>query len=149
MLVFFLTIANIVKVYVGNQVDVLVQNVQALVGSVRNEEMPAVRNHANSVIDIVDIILATAEGGIEQPSSYQASFTKETAETFTKLNQCKVQFESAVQDSVQHDMQHAEKDFISRLPPLAFSIARDAKELAAKIENVSIGQPHDEAEDFS
>lgn len=124
----------------------LVQNVQVLVGSIRNgEQIPAIRNHVNGILDIVDIILAAAEGGIETPTSFQSMFEKEVETIYHKLNQCKLQLEHAIEVSVQHEGKASAKEFSQSLPPLAFQTAREAKDLVAKADGVMIG----EGEDFS
>ena len=137
------------QIYLGNQTDVVVQHVQALVGSVRNEEqMPAIRNHANSILDVVDVILGATENGMEQPSAFQTAFTNQTIVAYEKLGQCKMQFETAVQNSVQHDGKPSAREFSQSLPPIAFQIAREAKDLVLRAEKVA-GDTHAEREDFS
>ena len=129
----------------------LVQNVQMLVESIRNgDQLLAVRNHINAILDQVDIILAAAEGGIETPTSFQTLFGKEVEPAYHRLNQCKMQLEHALENSVQHEGKPSAKDFSQALPPLAFQTAREAKDLVAKADLVTIGEHGEGAsEDFS
>lgn len=122
----------------------LVQNIQALVGSVRNEDQPAVvRDHAHAIVDVVEAILAAAEAGMDQPTSFHTEFTKLVLPAYKSLNKCKGQLESAL-----HDEKSSPTVFSQGLPPLAFQIAREAKGLTAKVEEVMISM-HGDGEDFS
>lgn len=127
----------------------LVQNVQILVGSIRNgDQLPTVRNHVNGIIDLVDIILAASEGGIETPTTFQTQFQKEVEQAYHKLNQCKLHLENAVEASLQHDGKPTSKEFAQSLPSLVFQTAREAKDLVAKADEVLVGS-HGDNEDFS
>lgn len=122
----------------------LVQNIQALVGAVRNEDQPTVvRDHAHAILDVVEAVLAAAEAGMDQPSSFHAEFAKLVLPAYKSLNKCKAQLESAL-----HDEKASPLEFAQSLPPLAFQIAREAKGLTAKVEDVMIGM-HGDGEDFS
>ncbi|KAK5097592.1 component of the polarisome [Lithohypha guttulata] len=137
------------KVYLGNQTDVLVQNVQTLVRAVRDDgRTSVVRDHANGILDVVDIILAAAEGGMEQPTSFRALFVHKVSGAYEKLSQGKIQLENEVQNSTQHDGQPAATGVAQSFPPLAFQVAKAAKDLTADIEKVVTGEQAD-ADDFS
>ncbi len=127
------------------------QNVQALVGSVRNgDQMAMIRSNAGSILEDVDIILGAVEGGMETRTSFQTMFTNKTLSAFEALSQTRMTLEQLAHDSVQHDNKPSAKEFTQSLPPLAFQIAREAKDLAARAEQVVSGA-HDSAdgEDFS
>jgi len=110
--------------------------------------MPVIRNHASGVLDTIDIILGTVEGGMETPSSFQTSFTNKTLSGFEALIKSKEQLERAAQDSLHHDGKPSAQEFAQKLPPLAFQLAREARELTSRAEGVSVGEQTD-AEDFS
>lgn len=110
--------------------------------------MPVIRNHASGILDTVDIILGTVEGGMETPSNFQTMFTNKTLSAFEALIKSKEKLEAATQDSMQHDGNPSAKQFAQGLPPLAFQIAREAKDLTSRVEGVSIDGQAD-AEDFS
>lgn len=110
--------------------------------------MPIIRNHASGILDTVDIILGTVEGGMETPSSFQTLFTNKTLSAFEELIKSKEQLEQVAQDSLQHDGKPSAKDFAQKLPPLAFQLAMEAKELTSRVEAVIAGEQAD-AEDFS
>lgn len=107
-----------------------------------------VRDHANGILDVVDIILAAAEGGMEQPTSFQALFVHKVSGAYEKLSQGKIQLENEVQSSTQHDGQPAATGVAHSFPPLAFQVAKAAKDLTADVEKVVTGEQAD-ADDFS
>lgn len=143
------TITNTIQIYLGNNTDSLVQNIQALVSSIRSEDgMPVVRNHLNGILDIIDVLLAAAEGGMEQTTSFQNIFTEQVMPAFEALNKSKGQLEQAVHDSTKHDGKPSAKMFSQSLPPLVFQTARDAKNLTARAESVMIDGQAGAGEDF-
>ena len=110
--------------------------------------MPITRNHAGGILDTVEIILGTVEGGMETPSSFQTIFTNKTLSAFEALIKSKEQLERVAHDSIEHDGKPSAKEVAQALPPLAFQIAREAKELTLRVEGVLVGGDV-EAEDFS
>lgn len=110
--------------------------------------MAMIRNHAGGILDTVDIILGTVEGGMETPSTFQTMFTNKTLSAFEALIKSKEQLERTAHESMEHDGKPSAKEFAQSLPPLAFQIAREAKELTSRVEGVLINGQAD-AEDFS
>lgn len=142
-------IANETQVYLGNQTDVLVQTVQALVGSVRNgQQLAVIRDHAGGILDLVDTILNATEGSVDTPSFFHHMLEAKVLASFQSLVKSKNLLEQATQESYKYDGKSDAKEFVQRLPPLAFQIAREAKELTAKAEEVVSGG-HADGEDFS
>lgn len=138
------------QIYLGNNTDTLVQNIQALVSSIRSDEkMPIIRDHTNGILDIVEVILAAVEGAMEEPSSFQDTFTEQVAPAYESLSKCKSQLEQAVVDSMRHEGKPSAKNYTQGLPPLVFQTAREAKELTARAEEVTYGSRNGDAEDFS
>lgn len=111
--------------------------------------MPVVRNHVNGILDIIDVILAAVEGGMEQPTAFQDMFTEQVMPAFEALNKSKNQLEHAAQDSTKHDGKPSAKMFAQSLPPLVFQTARDAKDLTARSERVVVEDKNGAGEDFS
>lgn len=143
------TITNVNQVYLSNNTDALVQATQALVGSIRSEEgMRALRDHINGILDVVDVILAAAEGGMEQSTSFRHTFTNQVMPAVQTLSKSKEQLEQALQDTGKHDGKPSVKMFTQSLPPLVFQMAREAKDLTARAENVVIEDQAGAIEDF-
>lgn len=93
----------------------------------------------------MDIILAAVEGGMEQPTSFQQTMTMIAEGGYNNLSKSKDQLEHAVHESIKHDNKPSARQFSQSLPPLAFQIAREAKELTGNIEGVMT----QDNEDFS
>lgn len=111
--------------------------------------MSVIRNRVNGILDVVDILLAAAEGGMEQETMFQAMFTDQIMPAFESLNRCKAQLEQAAVDSTKHEGKSSAKMFSQSLPPLAFQTAREAKDLTARAERVMLEEKRSDGEDFS
>lgn len=85
---------------------------------------------------------------METQSNFQSAFTNKTLSAFEALIKSKEQLERLVHESMQHDGKPSAKEFAQTLPPLAFQIAREAKELTSRAEGVLVSSQVD-AEDFS
>lgn len=127
------------------------QSIQALVGSIRNDEgLSVLRDHINGILDIVDMLLAAAESGMEQPTSFHSIFMEEVMPAYEALSNSKRQLEQAVVDSGKHEGKPSAKMFTQGLPPLVFQTARDAKDLTARAERVALDDDKNGVgEDFS
>lgn len=110
--------------------------------------MPIIRDHVNGVLDIIDVILAAAEGGMEQTTSFQSLFANQVMSAFQSLSKCKEQLEQVVHDSTKHDGKPSAKMFAQSLPPIVFQTAREAKELTARAEAVLLDGQSGIGEDF-
>jgi hypothetical protein len=139
----------VIQVYLGNNTDTLVQNIQALIGSIRSEDgLTVIRNHVNGILDVVDVLLAAAEGGMEQATSFQHMFMDQVMPAFQSLSRSKAQLEQTVRDSVKHDGKPSAKMFAQSLPPLVFQTAREARDLTARAEGVVFDDRNGVGEDF-
>lgn len=106
------------------------------------------RDHINGILDVVDVILAAAEGGMEQATSFRHMFTSQVTPAVQNLLKSKEQLEQALQDTGKHDGKPSAKMFTQGLPPLVFQMAREAKDLTARAENVVINGQDGAIEDF-
>lgn len=116
--------------------------------------MPIVRNYLTYIADVVTNVVSATEGSYEEPSSYSASLREKALPITTILTECRKKLLSAGVESQGLDglgRGAAEiKEFTARLPPLAFEIARETKQLVSRVEgldrNISTGG---DPEDFS
>lgn len=137
------------QIYMENQTDLLVQTIQALVGSIRSEEsMGAVNTHLAGILDVVDNVLSAAEGAMEDESWYQSTLKERSFEAVQILAASRDKLMTAGNDPKAQVDGPSSRTFTQRLPPLAFRIARETKDLVARIESVEAGN-HGEDEDFS
>lgn len=111
--------------------------------------MPILRDHINGILDVVEMILGAVEGGMEQPSEFQSMFTEEVMPAYEALSKSKLQLEQAIVDTGKHDGKPSAKMFTQSLPPLVFQTAREAKDLTARCERVTVDDKNGAGEDFS
>jgi hypothetical protein len=126
--------------YLEDQTETLVHSIQSLVASIRSEDsLPSVRSHIAEIAAAVGSVVSATQSSIDEPSSIAAAL-KDKAEAGVKtLARRRSKLLKAADDSQRLDASQdraAIKAFTQRLPPLAFEIAREMKELAQKIELV-------------
>lgn len=110
--------------------------------------MLALRDHINGILDVIDVILAAAEGGMEQSTSFRHRFESQVMPAMQSLSKSKDQLEQALQDTGKHDGKPSAKNFTQSLPPLVFQTAREAKDLTARAETVVVDDQAGAIEDF-
>src|SRR5271154_3966834 len=131
------------QAYLDDQTENLVQYIQSLVASIRSEDlMPIIRSHISDIGDVVSNVVSATEGSFEEPSSYSATLKEQTLPitkilTDCKTNLLKTSVESQALDGLGRGREV--KEFTARLPPLAFEIAREMKELVQRVEG--LGDP--------
>lgn len=115
--------------------------------SIRNEEpMSSIQGNISSIIDIVENVISATEGGMEDPSSYQAELKNTAATSVKALNDSKDRLLQVGNNPKVNVEGPSSRTFTQRLPPLAFAIARETKDLVSRIESVEVGKADD---DFS
>ena len=115
--------------------------------AIRNEEtIPIVQSHISNIADVVDGVLSAAEGSIEDLSSYQAILREKILPVARILDECKDKLMQASQECQAADGQPGAKLATQKLPPIAFQIARETKELVSVVESIGTGAGD---EDFS
>lgn len=110
--------------------------------------MPSVRSHIFEIASVVGSVVSATESSIQDSSPISAAL-KLTAESSVKaLAQCKGKLMAVSAESESLDASSsrgAVRALTQKLPPLAFEIARETKELVQKIELVGGA----EVDDFS
>ena len=131
------------QLYLEDQTDALVSSIQSLVASIRAEDaMPTIRNRLTDIASVVGNVVSATQSFGQKSSSISTSLADKAAATVQTLTECKSKLLHASEDSKRLDGSSdkgAVKGFTQRLPPLAFEVARETKELVQKIETVSAG----------
>jgi len=126
----------------------MVQSVDAIVGSVRNEDsLPVLRSHIASIVNVADNVLNAVMASSEDTSSYQVALKDRAIPMAHNLADCREKLMDASDVSQGLDTTASAKELVNRLPPLAFQMARQTKEIAQQIEGLQAGAGKDE--DFS
>ncbi len=126
-----------------DQTDSLVHSIQTLVGSIRAEaNLPQIRTHISTIADVVGEVVTATEGCIASSSSLRASVEP----IVLNLTNCRSRLISASAESEALSEKMQVKGFLSQLPPLAFEIARETKELVQRVEEADqeVGQGQDD-----
>ncbi len=111
------------------------RSIQSLVGSIRAEDNPAiVKDHLNDIASIVGNVVATTQQTTNETGS---NSLRDRAEPIVlTLAGCRAKLLDA---SVEGDgIRDATtwKDFTKKLPPLAFEVARETKELVQRLDQI-------------
>lgn len=133
--------------YLEDQTDGLVESITAMVDAIRSgEAMPAIRTHITTIAGTIENIVGVVERTAGEPSSFQATLSEKSRTSATTLQECREQLLKAGSDSTAYDGLSESKDFTQKLPPMAFQIARETKELVSRIMAIEVGHGDD---DFS
>ncbi|KAJ5808165.1 Spa2 homology (SHD) of GIT [Penicillium riverlandense] len=118
------------KLYVEDQTDGLVQSIQSLVASIRAEDgLTTVQTHVSAISDVVANVVSSTEHLVHERSSDKA--LRERAEPIVQvLDECRARLEGTAADG---------PDAINKLPPIAFEIARQTKELVHRLDTAANG----------
>ncbi|KAI9730669.1 MAG: component of the polarisome [Cirrosporium novae-zelandiae] len=132
------------KIYLEDQTDGLIQSIQALVGSVRGEEDAyTIQAHIEEISSVVGNVVSYTQHALDKVDVPGAS--ERAGPVTDKLANCQSRLlDASEQVSSIQDMAKL-REFTNKLPPLAFEIARETKELVQRIEHLD--EPRDE-DDF-
>jgi hypothetical protein len=133
--------------YLEDQTDALVQSITSLVDAIRNDSgLGVVRDHITSIAGTIENVVNSVQRTGNEPSSYQATLTDRSRPMVSLLQDLRAQLVQASGDSAAYDGRPESREFTQKLPPLAFQIARETKELVSRIMPVEAGRTD---EDFS
>ena len=111
------------------------QAIQSLVTSIRTVDEPEiVRDNVGSIIQIVGHIVKESQHVID--TTGDAALRDEIEPTIKTLAECKVKLLAADTQGRKIQEHSKWKEFANMLPPVAFEIARETKELVQGIERV-------------
>lgn len=133
--------------YLEDQTDGLVQSITSMVDAIRNDDATAtIRGHITMIAGAIDNVGSSVERTANEPSSYQASLTDKSQSIVSILHDCRAQLVQASTDLTVYEGKPESKMVTQQLPPLAFQIARETKELVSRIMAIEVGRRDD---DFS
>ena len=128
-----------------DQTDSLVRSIQSLVGAVRAEAaVPEIRSHIATIADVVGQVVSASENSMPTSAPLRAQIEPIVG----KLANCKIRLMDVSTESERLADKGRTREFMSRLPPLAFEIARETKELVQRVDMVDENERHGR-EDFS
>ncbi|CAL5872628.1 uncharacterized protein PFLUO_LOCUS6894 [Penicillium psychrofluorescens] len=118
------------KLYVEDQTDGLVQSIQSLVASIRAEDgLTTVQTHVSAISDVVANVISSTEHLVHERSGDKA--LQERAEPIIQvLDECRTRLDGTAAEG---------PGTINKLPPIAFEIARQTKELVHRLDATANG----------
>lgn len=94
-----------------------------------------VQDHVLIVASTVGNIINSVERTCQEPSSYQETLVSKTEPVLKLLQECR--------DDLLRANQGDDRESTQKLPPLAFQIARETKELVSRIMSIEVGREED------
>lgn len=133
----------IIQAFLEDQTEGLVQSIQSLVGSIRAEETPpTIKGHIDDIAGIVGKIVSETQQRLSNSDKHVLQ--DQANPSVDILAECRSRL---VDTSVEVDRINdatAWKEFTKMLPPLAFKIARETKELVQRLDRMGAGDDDDE-----
>ncbi|KAA8575824.1 hypothetical protein EYC84_004915 [Monilinia fructicola] len=127
------------KIYLEDQTALLVQNIQSLVSSIRSEGgIDAISTQIDAIANVVgEVVASTEEAMINNPA-----LRSQSQPVLVKLSGCRSRIMAAGEQgreiaNVQREDDEADaewKAWNQSLPPIAFEIARETKELVLRVD---------------
>ncbi|KAH0543559.1 hypothetical protein FGG08_002120 [Glutinoglossum americanum] len=123
------------KFYLEDQTEGMVQSIQSLISSIRADNgMPTIRNHINDISAVVEKVITSTETAMSQAGN---STLRDRGEPIIrKLSDCRAKLLEVNSESENIRDPSLLKDFTNKLPPLAFEIARETKELVRMVDDL-------------
>ncbi|KAJ5337655.1 Spa2 homology (SHD) of GIT [Penicillium brevicompactum] len=126
------------KLYVEDQTDGMVQSIQSLVASIRAEEkLHTVQTHVSAILGVVANVVGSTEHLMHERSA-DLALRQASEPAILALGQCRTRLEATVNEG--EDAMTAEelREVTNKLPPIAFEIARQTKDLVQRLEATSV-----------
>ncbi|KAI9789442.1 MAG: component of the polarisome [Piccolia ochrophora] len=127
------------KNYLEDQTEGLVHSIQSLVASIRADDgVPLIRNHLEEIASVVAKVVSSTEAAIDQTSNVALhdALRQHIEPILRKLAECRARLLAASAEAERIKDSKMLKNFSIKLPPLAFEIARETKELVQRIDQV-------------
>jgi hypothetical protein len=143
------------QIYLEDQTALLVQNIQSLVSSIRSDaDFMTVSDQITAIAEVVGKVVSSAEDAMS--SAGNGPLRSQGEPVLRKLSNCRERLMEArekgraiTEESIgDGEGERAWKAWNQSLPPIAFEIARDTKELVMKIDVIDGDRGHGD-DDFS
>ncbi|KAL4869288.1 hypothetical protein BDV12DRAFT_86064 [Aspergillus spectabilis] len=134
------------KFYVEDQADGLVQSIQSLVACIRGEEsMTTIRTHVSAIASIVTNVSSSTEHFISKPET-DPVLRHRAGKSIEVLEYQRSRLVGAAAEGEGASDAAELRAFTNQLPPIAFEIARETRELGERLD--ATDHDDDEADDF-
>lgn len=124
------------KLYVEDQTDGMVQSIQALVASIRAEqELSSVETHVSAIGDVVTNVVSATEHLMHDRSG-DVALREQSEPAVQALDECRGRLMSTAAEGHHATTPEQVREVTNLLPPIAFEIARQTKELVQRLESL-------------
>ncbi|CAI7649640.1 unnamed protein product [Penicillium pancosmium] len=125
------------RFYVEDQTDSMVQSIQALVASIRAEhDMHTVQTYVSAISDIVSHVVSSTEH-LARERSGDISLRERTEPIINSLYEGRDRLTNTAATGNDATSPEHLREVTNQLPPIAFEIARQTKELVQRLESLA------------
>ncbi len=127
-----------------DQCHQLTESIQILIEAIRADEtVSAIRINLERIVSTVEGVLEMNSRGASNPSPYQSEWQNQTAPVERKLEEVTQRLLQASDEAEAYDQYSSAKNFAQKLPPLAFQVARETRELVRRVQELKAGGDDD------
>lgn len=114
----------------------MIRSIQSLVSTIRDQQSPplAIRDHLTEIAATVGVVVSESTRTIDAAANRFLRLDLEPIVRSLEGHRAKVL--AAEDDGDQVESEAEWKEFINRLPPMAFAIAKEMKSLLGKVESM-------------
>ncbi|KAI1951869.1 component of the polarisome [Ophidiomyces ophidiicola] len=132
------------RLYLEDQTEGLVQSIQALVASIRAEDhISIVKTHVTSISNVVGNVVSCTEDAMAQVNA-NPNLRARAGPVVEILSACASKLADAGQAGSQLSDPERIQELTAKLPPIAFQIARETKELVQRVDQLEMESRDDD-----
>jgi predicted nuclease with TOPRIM domain len=132
------------QLYLEDQTEGLVQSIQALVSSIRaGDDITTIRNHISTISGVVGNVVSSTENSLSKPDINPA-LRERLGSVVQTLANCRNRLSTTGAEGEDISNPAQLRDVTSKLPPIAFEIARETKELVQRIDQLEFDDGDDD-----
>ncbi|KAK2873462.1 hypothetical protein FQN49_002354 [Arthroderma sp. PD_2] len=136
------------RLHLEDQTSSLVHSIQSLVASIRGEDpMSAIQMHINTIADAVEKVVSSTETAMAKPDANPALRERAVPVVEILARQRDDLLDIGAEGSKTSDPAEI-RELNSKLPPIAFQIARETKELVQRVDQIEYASQSNEEDDF-
>jgi hypothetical protein len=122
----------------------MVQSIQSLVASIRSEQgMNIVQTHISTISGVVANVVTSTENLIHERSG-DIALREKSEPIIQSLDECRGRLMNTAAEGHNITAPEQLREVTNQLPPIAFEIARQTKELVQRLEGLAQGDDEDD-----
>lgn len=122
----------------------MVQSIQSLVASIRSEQgMNIVQTHISTISGVVANVVTSTENLVHERSG-DIALREKSEPIIQSLDECRGRLMNTAAEGHNISTPEQLREVTNQLPPIAFEIARQTKELVQRLEALAQGNDEDD-----